>query len=185
MTWPNWVDLIVLTILFTASYNGFRRGLTCELLNLVGAIVVTVLTVNYFNLVFSRLRPWVGSASPILIGQVVFWGFFLMLRVGVRLTINFLTRFLKWEPVHWLLQGMGMVLGVVRGLWWAGFCLLVLSGSGVVYLRESVERRSVSGPRLVVVARDSLEWVTDRAPGVAYRTQTLVPPMVSQRTKRR
>lgn len=184
-TWPNWVDLIVLTVVFTTGYNGFRRGFWFEFLNLAGAVVVTALTVNYATFVTFRLRPWIGSLNPILVAQLVFWTLFLVLRIGVRLLIGLVTRALKWEQVHWTLQTMGMVLGVARGLWWAGFLLISVSASGVVYLRESVEDRSVSGPRGLAAAQEAIEWVSRHAPGARYRTKQLVPPMRSEPTKGR
>ncbi len=82
---------------------------------------------------------------------------------------------IKWERVHWLLQGMGLLLGGLRGLWWSGFLLIVLASSGFNGLRQSVEERSLIGPQLLPVARRSLEQVVERFPGALPRGSDLVP----------
>ena len=175
--WPNWVDLIVVTILLRTCYSGFGRGLLAEVLNLVGAVGVTSLTVNYWAWLVHKLRPWLWMDTT-LANFIVFAVSFLALMFMVHFIIRRLTELLKWERLHWAIQGVGLVLGGVRGLWWSGVFLVVLTSSGVVYLRSSVEERSVLGPRLVRVARDSLEQVADRFPGAGARGGgLLVPPM--------
>jgi uncharacterized membrane protein required for colicin V production len=175
-TWPNWVDLIIVTILLRTSYNGFGRGLLAEIFSLGGAISVTTLAINYSNLVTQWVRPWVWFDATVA-GFVVFIGLFLILIFGVHLIIRRLTEVIKWERLHWAIQGLGLMLGALRGLWWSGVILAVLTASGVTYLQESVEQRSVLGPRLAQMARDSLERIADRFPGASLRGPVLIPPL--------
>jgi len=176
-TWPNWVDLIIVTILLRACYSGFGRGLLAEVLNLVGAVGVTALTINYWAWLAHKLRPWLWMDTT-LANFIVFAVCFLTLMFLVHFIVRRLTELLKWERLHWAIQGVGLVLGGLRGLWWSGVFLVVLTSSGVVYLRSSVEERSVLGPRLVRVAHDYLEQVADRFPGATQRGGgLLVPPM--------
>ena len=175
-TWPNWVDLIIVTILLRTSYNGFGRGLLTELLSLAGAVSVTVLAINYSNLVTQWVKPWVWFDVTVA-GFVVFLGLFLILIFGVHLIIRRLTEVIKWERLHWAIQGLGLMLGGLRGLWWSGVILAVLTSSGVAYLQESVEKRSVLGPRLSQTALESLERIADRFPGASHRGLVLIPPL--------
>ena len=173
--WPNWIDLIIVTTIWIIGYNGFGRGLLAELLNLIGAVSVTAVTVNYSSVVTSwllRLPLWF---SPSVSAVSAFWGLFLSVWWGVRLVLKRVANVIKWERFHWLFQGGGLVLGGLRGLWWSGFILLVFSSTGVPFLRASVEERSVLGPRVLHVFRTSLERVTDRFPGAQHRSVDLIP----------
>ena len=179
--WPNWVDLIVITVIFRTCYVGFGRGLLAELLNLAGAVSVTVVSVNYAGLVTSVVRPWVSWADPTIAAFVIFVALFFGLLVAVHRLVKFLTAFIKWERLHWFIQGIGIALGALRGLWWSGFLLLVFVSSGVTYLKASVEERSIFGPRLVDLSRESLERVANQFPGAEHRGETLVPPVKESR----
>ena len=172
--WPNWIDLIIITVILKACYSGFARGLLAELLNLLGAVTVTALAINYAGVVTSWLQSRV--AFPAYLTAVVgFWVVFLGLWVAMHVLIRQISRVIKWERVNWLIQGLGLLLGGIRGLWWAGFLLVVLSASGFAFLQEGVEKNSVLGPRLLDVAHTSFEEVTARFPGTHGQT-TLVPP---------
>ena len=175
--WPNWVDLVVIIIVFRTCYVGFGRGLLTELLSLAGAVSVTALTVNYASVVINVVRPWVLWADPTIATWVLFWAIFFGLLFAVHQLIKLVATMLKWERLHWFIQGIGIVLGALRGLWWAGLLLLAFVSSGVMYLQASVEERSILGPRLVSLSRESLERVTNQFPGVEHRGETLVPPL--------
>lgn len=177
--WPNWIDLIVVTIILRTCYNGFGRGLLTELLNLVGVLVITLITVNYAGLVTAWLGPR-SSLAPKLVAVLVFWGLFFMLVVVMHAILKRLTQIIKWERLHWSIQGVGLFLGGLRGLWWSGFILVVLSASGMGFFQESVEKKSVLGPRLLTIARTNLEQMADRFPGAQHRGKTFIPPLKTE-----
>ena len=173
-TWPNWVDLIIVILLVRGCYSGFGRGLWAELLSLVGAVSAVVLTINYSRVVMDWLRPWIPW-NPMVAQFLMFWGVFLIAVLAIHVLLRRVAEVIKWERFHWLPQGAGFLLGGLRGLWWSGFVLVALASSGFVYLQESVEQRSVSGPRLLPIARNVLDQVTERFPGAQYRGNPLVP----------
>ena len=181
MTWPNWVDMVILTLILRMAYNGSVHGFWREILNVTGAVSITALTVNYAGVVTGWLQPhwwW----APQLTDLVGFWGLFLMLVLGGHLIIDRAATLIKEERLHWALQGMGLFLGGLRGLWWSGFLLIVLASSGLNGLRQSVEERSLIGPQLLPVARASLEQVAERFPGAQPRGSDLVPSIGSDAT---
>jgi len=175
-TWPNWVDLIIVTFLIRGCYSGFGHGLLTELLNLAGAVSITALTVNWADAAGGWLGQW-GWLSPRVAGLVGFWGVFVVLMAAVHFVVRRVTEVVKWERLHWMVQGMGLVFGGIRGLWWAGFLLVVLASSGFAFLRQSVEERSLFGPRLRDLSRETLVRVADVYPGATLRSGHLVPPM--------
>ena len=176
MTWPNWVDLIVIIIVFRTCYVAFSRGVWTEFLNLLGLVAVTVLVVNYSNLVIQAALPWIGWANPTTITFILFWALFAGSVVAMHVLLRLLTKVLKWERLHWFIQMIAVACGALRGLWWAGLVLLTLAGSGVPYFTASVEERSLSGPFLVDKARSVLEEVSNRFPGAENRMDPPLPP---------
>lgn len=181
MRWPNWVDVVILTIILRMSYNGSVGGFLTEILNLTGAVIITVFTVNFADRVAGWLQPqwWPHPAIAPLLG---FWGLFLLLLLGVRLLIKRMVQVIRWERLHWLIQGLGLLLGGLRGLWWSGFLLIVLASSGMLWVRQAVEERSLIGPSLLPASRTILEQVADRFPGAQPHGDDLVPPVRSDTT---
>ena len=178
-TWPNWVDLVVVTITLKMCYNGYVRGVVTELFYLVGAVCVTVLSISFWGVVAERLRPWVAF-PPHIVGPLAFWVLFLTVWVMARILVRSLTGLMRWERLHWLLQSVGVVLGGVRGLWWSGFLLLLLSSSGFIYLQQSVEERSILGPRLATASREAIGQIAARIPGSPPLGHVLIPPVIQQ-----
>ena len=158
-------------------YSGYVRGVVTEFLYLLGAIAMTFLAISYWGVTTGTLRSWVGF-PPHLLGPIVFWVFFLISWLAIRVILRSLTGLMKWERVHWVLQGAGLVLGGLRGLWWSGFLLLVFVASGFVYLQQSVEERSVFGPRVLAASRTCLEQLAARWPGGVSHDGVLIPPIV-------
>ncbi len=175
-TWPNWVDLIILTVVFRACYVGFGRGLLTELLTLCGAVSATALTLNYARALMKWIEPW-WRWDRTVGAFLTFWLLFLTCALTFRVVIRRLTQVIKWERLHWAIQGLGLVLGGLRGLWWSGFMVIALVSSGLVYLRDSVETRSVLGPPLAGLAQQTLRQVADVYPGAQGRGETLIPPL--------
>ena len=175
-TWPNWVDLIIIIALLRTCYNGFGRGLWAELLNLIGALSITALTMNYAGVVTSWLGPWLSRLNPTVIAFLLFWMLFLSLLALAHVVIRQVAGAIKWERLHWATGMTGLALGGLRGLWWSGVLLVALTSSGFAGLRASVEERSVVGPHLLPLARQSLAYVSDQFPGAQHRSETLIPP---------
>ncbi len=146
-----------------------------ELLRLIGAVVVTLVVVNYASVVGGWLRPW-WRIDAVLTVFLVFWGCFVVSLFIMNRLLGYATQLTTWERSHWLTQGIGLLLGALRGLWWSGLILLALSSSGFMYLQESVEERSLLGPRLLAITHDTLEQLSDSFPGAQHRGPTLIPP---------
>ena len=176
-TWPNWVDLVIITLVILTGYRGFGRGFLAELFNLAGAISMTVVCINYSSVVTSWIRPWISWPDATTLAFLVFVCLFLILVLAVHRLLKLLDAMIKWERLYWGFQVLGLLLGVMRGLWWSALILVACTASGVEYLRVSAEERSVLGSHLAAKSRESLEWASDRFPGAGNREPELVPPM--------
>ena len=71
-----------------------------------------------------------------------------------------------------------MLLGGLRGVWWSGIFIIVLASSGVTWLQQGVEERSLIGPLLLPASREMLEQVAGRFPGAQPHGTELVPPVI-------
>ncbi len=176
MMFPNWVDLIIVSLFLRAVYNAFGRGLLAELLSLAGALVVTSLTINWWHALAKRLAPylWVGAEFATFL---VFLGLVLFGILAVHLVVRKVSEVIKWERLHWTIQGLGMLAGGLRGLWWAGFLCVLLAHSGFDYLQRSVKNESILGPRALELAAEHIARVADLFPGTGARGPSLVPPI--------
>ena len=182
--WPNWVDLVVLIIVTRACYSGFFRSLVWALVMLASAVSLTALVINYASLITLWVAPWIGG-SPVVAQLLVFWLIFLIAHLIAHITINRIFAALKWtQPANVFLQGLGAIAGILRGVWWAAFMMIVLQSSGFVYMRQSVEDESVLGYRLLGQAYALVEGVADSFPGAQYRSEDPVPPTKSRRDPR-
>ena len=147
-----------------------------QLLRLIGTVVVTLMVVNYASVVGGWLRPW-WKINEGVAACLVFWGCFVVSLFIMNRLLGYAAEHLATgERHHWLSHGIGFLLGGLRGLWWSGLILLTLSSSGFLYLQESVEERSVVGPRLLAISHETLERLSDAFPGAQHRGPILIPP---------
>jgi uncharacterized membrane protein required for colicin V production len=65
-----------------------------------------------------RLQGWLWI-DPAYAPVVVFWLIFLMMALALRVVLARLGDVIKWERLHWTIQGLGLILGGLRGLWWS------------------------------------------------------------------
>ena len=93
----------------------------------------------------------------------------------VSIALGAVGQVLKWERLHWTIQGLGLLTGGARGLWAAGLIAVIMTSSGIDYFRNSVERASVIGKRVHEKARVVFTIVSARAPGGETRDPRLVP----------
>lgn len=178
IVWPNWVDLIIVSLFLRAVYNAFGRGLLAELLSLAGAVTVTSLAINWWQPAANVLAPYLW-VEPQLATFLIFFGIVLLGLLLVHITVRKVSEVIKWERLHWGIQGLGMIVGGLRGLWWAGFLCLIFAGSGFAYLRQSVEDESILGPRALLLAEEHVDRLADLFPGAGHQAQPLVPPIRS------
>lgn len=180
MSWPNWVDLVILTIVLTASYRGVGRGVLAELFNLVGVVSATALSCNYYPLASEKIAPWLSVVKP----EILTFSTFLILLVVARCVLvgivaRLLVRLIKCDVTSWITNTGAFLLGGLRGLWWSGLLLLILLATDTPYLKESIEARSLAGPRLVQLSQHSVGWVTQHYPGAVAQAEP-VPTLKPQ-----
>jgi len=104
---------------------------------------------------------------------VIFLTLLLSALLVVRVALRKLTDLLQWERLHWSIQGIGLALGGLRGLWSAGLVLLLMLSLGVPSLAESIQKRSILAPRLVKVAQETFDQAANWFPGHTQRVKLM------------
>ena len=144
--------------------------------HLLGVVGATVLACKFHGLLTGNIAPWIPIVDPTVLDFLSFlallFGAFLLIRVVVvRLATS-----LTWSRFHWTAQGLGLLLGAIRGLWWSGLVLLMLLATGLPYVTQSIEQRSVISPKLLTVAQQGFAQVVEWTPG-SRGHEVLIPSL--------
>ena len=148
--------------------------LIAGLINLLGIVSATVLACNDRAVVAQWLAPW-WQFDPQWVESLCFFALLLAGVLLVHWIMRKLATILQWERLHWLIQGAGLLIGAVRGLWWAGLFVLLLQSWGLPYFEDSVQKRWIFGPQVSQLAQERIAWVADWFPGRQMRGAHLVP----------
>jgi len=150
----NWLDVILCVALLVCVVNGFRRGLSHQLIGLVSAVVALLLGIWFYGAAGAWLAPYVSS--PVFakaIGFVlVFCG--VMLLGGI---VGYVVgRFLKITGLSFFDHVLGAGFGALR---WALLAIAVVMGAMAFSRGEQ--------PPAVIVESRLAPYVVDIARGVA------------------
>lgn len=150
------------------------------IVSLLAGVLFTALVITYQGLVLNAVQPWLRT-DPTTSMFLIFWCLFLIVILVMFMALKLALRLFTWEKMNGLTQLLSLVVGLLRGSWWAGIFLLALSSSGVTYLQKSVEERSVTAPVIVPPVRAVLEQLDAVFPGGEMHPGALMPPLVPAR----
>ncbi len=142
----NWFDIIVITLLLRTSYIGYKNGLACEIYKVAGfgfsglaafylykkaAELVTQYTIT----IEESYVKIIALAAILLIGLFVFKVIFAFFQKIVQ--IGFAKNFNSIG---------GVIFGLGRGILIICLLYFVLNLSAADYIKESIQKKSFSGP---------------------------------------
>lgn len=158
----NWVDILVLIILFRICYVAAKNGFTIEIFKLPGTILAIYLGMHYYILLGNILHGYIGEEiiplefldfiSFVFLATLGYL-FFLILRAAF-------SRFLKLEAVAVLNRWGGLILGIGRAFLLASLAIFMLYISSTDYFKESA-KKSYSGAKLFKIAPSTYSFVLD------------------------
>ena len=179
-SWPNWVDLVVLSLLARGCFFGFGRGVIAELLYFLGAVCVTVLACNGSIGLSHWVAPWWHN-DPELLQAAAFWLVFLVGLLLVYRILRQLAAAVLREGLHpWPTQLLGLIIGAIRSAWWTVLLLLFLQSLNSDYLNASIQQRSLSAPHLTKFVEPHMRLVVEVFPGHPQSRNPLIPTMKIQ-----
>lgn len=161
LTRLNWIDFIVVCILFRVLYVGGKNGFIVELFKLIGIIFTTYVSLHYYVKLSDFI---VHRLSKMQVPAELVHFFVFILLVAVSYSIFVLVRravcnLVKMEAAPMLSKWGGVFLGVGRGFLTSSLVIIVLLISTMPYLNTSV-KKSYSGRYLfnVAVGTYSVIW---------------------------
>ncbi|MBU0547429.1 MAG: CvpA family protein [Candidatus Omnitrophica bacterium] len=156
----NFLDIVILIILFRICYIAVKTGLIIEFFKLLGLLFSIYIASHYYTSLSDMIqRHYIPKAIPLeFVDFVIFiilvsagYLFFVLLR-------SVFYRFMKMEAVPKLNKYGGLVLGLARGYFTIGLLTYILMISSVSYLSSSV-KRSYLGSRVSSVSAQTYNWI--------------------------
>ena len=141
----NWVDLVVLIIMFRTVYVAVMDGLSHEIFPLIASIFNITISLRYYEdlgmLMSKSFFNFPVSVTNFLAFVALTIGIALVFKI-VRSMLDFIFK-VTWNPV--IEKIGGFVCGLLRALVVTSMVLIMLALIPVPYLTESIRDKSVTG----------------------------------------
>lgn len=156
----NFLDIVILIILFRICYIALKDGLAMELFKLLGVLSAIYLSSHFYTF-FSQVIKFRYIPESIPLEFVGFVTFILLAAAGfiaLALLRGLFCRFMKMEAAPKLNKYGGLVLGLARGYFTIGLLIYVLMITNVGYLNSSI-KHSYLGSRAVSISSQTYNWI--------------------------
>lgn len=156
----NFLDYIILIVLFRICYIAAKMGLSVEIFKLSGVIFATFIALHgYTNLSDLIQKRFFLKAMPMEFMDFII--FFLLIVAGYLCFVglrSLLFRFVQLNAIPRINQFGGSILGIIRGFLVIGLLSFTLSISSVTYLSSSV-RHSYLGSKAFAISPQIYDWL--------------------------
>ena len=156
----NFLDIVILILLFRICYVAVKTGLPVELFKLTGTFSAIYLSLHYYIFLNDLMRR--KSDPAIMPLKFTDFLIFIFLAIAGYLFFTFLRviffNFIKLEAVPALSKWGGLALGFFRGIFLLGLICFALSVSNLSYLNKSAMSSYLAG-RASNVAPDTYKWL--------------------------
>lgn len=157
----NWVDILILIILFRICYVSIETGLPLSIFKLLGITLALYLSLHYYTKLSDFLRSRILFLESLPLELIDFICFLFLVAAGYLIMIIariFVHRFVKMEVVSGFNRWGGFSLGLVRAVLLCGLLMYTLAVSGIGYLRQSA-KDSLLGNKFFYVAPATYTWI--------------------------
>jgi len=148
----NWIDIFVVIILLRICYISIRNGMPLEFFKLLGTLVATYLSLQYYAILVGILKEHLPK--NIAVELAAFITFIILAAVGYLVLVllrQVFFKFVKVEPIPTLNKWAGVIFGVLRGFLFLSLILFALVLSPLPYFKNSV-KVSYSGKFILKIA---------------------------------
>jgi membrane protein required for colicin V production len=158
----NWIDYSIIGILLLSLLIGAIRGFLSEVISLATWIAAFVLAIKYAGL----LAPHIHLTQSAGVNYVIAFASIFIVTLIIGITINVIIRHM-WSrnglpPLDSI---MGLLLGIVRGIFIVAFILLLLSNSPLK--NEEVVKHS----QFIPVFNPIVKWLKQLLPEKVWNIQ--------------
>ncbi len=156
----NFLDFIILIILFRICYIAGTTGLSVEIFKLFGVIFSTYIALHYYTTLSDLIqRRFLPQAMPLEFMDFII--FILLITAGYLCFVGLrsvLFRFVQLNAIPKINQFAGLILGVARGFLVIGLLAFTLTISSVTYLSNTV-KHSYLGSRAFAISPQTYDWL--------------------------
>lgn len=146
----NWVDILVIIVVFRMSYVALQDGLSHEIFPLVASICTAVISLHFYKSLSIYVSGNVFISFVILVTALSF--IFKFIRAVLDKIIK-----VTWHPV--VEKFGGLIAGVVRASIMASIILITLAMTHLPYFNVSIKDKSLTGMYFLNVAPKIYETV--------------------------
>jgi uncharacterized membrane protein required for colicin V production len=156
----NFLDIIILIVLFRICYIAAQTGLSIEIFKFLGVIFSTFISLHYYTSITDLIRrSFIPKEMPLeFLDFIVFILLIIivyLIFVGIR---GLLSRFVQLDAVPKINKFTGLLLGLGRAYLITGLMVFTLAISSVSYLQDSV-KSSYLGSRAFMVAPRTYDFL--------------------------
>jgi len=155
----NYIDIVILIILFRICYVAVKTGLAIEFFKLLGVVFAIYVASHYYTSLSDLIRHQMPKTMPLEFADFIIFIFLAIAGYSafVLLRITFY-RFMKMEAAPKLNKYGGFILGLARGYFTVGLLIYVLMISSINYMSSSV-KHSYLGSRASSISAQTYNWI--------------------------
>jgi len=176
----NFLDFIILIVLFRICYIAAKMGISVEIFKFCGALFSTYLGLHYYTSISDLIqRRFLPKEMPLEFMDFIV--FILLITLGYLSFVflrSVLSRFMQLNAIPRINQILGLFLGVGRAFLFIGLLCFTLVISSINYLSSSV-KHSYLGSRAFVISPQTYGWLWNNIFS-KFSTQEKFNPTVTQ-----
>lgn len=155
----NWVDALILILLFRISYVGLNGGLASEVIRFIGIFTSFIIALHYYL----SVGNFIASHTPISSGYaslITFIGLIFIIKYIFRIIESYIMGKVITIHIASIYNTIGgLIIGVMRGILLVSIVVMALSITPIEYINHSATKNSVLGNKFLNIGR-----------GVYYKT---------------
>ncbi|MDD4878995.1 MAG: CvpA family protein [Candidatus Omnitrophica bacterium] len=161
----NWVDALIVILLFRTSYIGARNGLSEEIFRIIGVLTGLFFSIKFYSLIGSRINSTISLPQEYVDGAT-FLILILLSMLSLKLVALGLTKIVKLTFSDQISKWGGFIVGLFRGAVLLSLLFMLFGIIRVDYLVKSVEERSLTGPYVAKIAPNVYQVVARTSPEI-------------------
>jgi len=160
----NWVDILCIILLLRISCVSFHHGLSHELFSLLGVLLTTIISLNYYSKLGEFLAQNIIGLPLVLANFLSFLVLMILILFVFRVFRTILDKIVKIQWHAFIDSVGGFIAGVARSFLTVSLVLILLILLPLPYMQWSIRDRSLTGPFFLKIG-----------PVVYAKTYNLIP----------
>ncbi|RJP59513.1 MAG: CvpA family protein [Candidatus Auribacter fodinae] len=147
----GWLDLLVILVLVFFGIRGYKRGLSGELLRVIGLIASFTLAYQFFGMVGEKLSAHSSIPEQLgfIIGYILVFALVFLFFVILRIIVQ---RMMTYSFVDALEKGGGVAAGLMKALFMLSIIYVLLGMLHIPPLTRYIVTKSFTGQYIIRIS---------------------------------